>query len=57
MEFEKYHALGNDYLVFDPKGKEISFSEKKLLESVIVILASAQTYSLRSNRFRQANSN
>jgi diaminopimelate epimerase len=31
MEFEKYHALGNDYLVFDPKGKEISFSEKKII--------------------------
>jgi diaminopimelate epimerase len=31
MEFEKYHALGNDYLVFDPKGKEISFSEKEII--------------------------
>ena len=31
MEFEKYHALGNDYLVFDPNGKEISFSEKEII--------------------------
>ena len=31
MEFEKYHALGNDYLVFDPQGKDISFSEKKII--------------------------
>ena len=31
MEFEKYHALGNDYLVLDPKGKEISFSEKEII--------------------------
>ena len=31
MEFEKYHALGNDYLVFDPKGKEISFTEKEII--------------------------
>ena len=31
MEFEKYHALGNDYLVFDPKGKDITFSEKEII--------------------------
>jgi diaminopimelate epimerase len=31
MEFEKYHALGNDYLVFDPKGKSINFSEKEII--------------------------
>ena len=31
MEFEKYHALGNDYLVFDPHGKDISFSEKEII--------------------------
>ena len=31
MEFEKYHALGNDYLVFDPQGKDISFSEKEII--------------------------
>ena len=31
MEFEKYHALGNDYLVFDPKGKDICFSEKEII--------------------------
>ena len=31
MKFEKYHALGNDYLVFDPKGKDITFSEKEII--------------------------
>ena len=31
MEFKKYHALGNDYLVFDPQGKDISFSEKEII--------------------------
>ena len=27
MKFEKYHALGNDYLVYDPKDGNESFSE------------------------------
>jgi len=31
MKFEKYHALGNDYLVYDPNGEHITFSEKKII--------------------------
>lgn len=27
MKFEKYHALGNDYLVFDPDGTDHQFTE------------------------------
>ena len=27
MKFEKYHALGNDYLVFDPDGTDHQFAE------------------------------
>jgi diaminopimelate epimerase len=31
MKFEKYHALGNDYLVYDPNGGHITFSEKEII--------------------------
>ena len=31
MNFEKYHALGNDYLVYDPNDKDISFSESEII--------------------------
>jgi diaminopimelate epimerase len=31
MKFEKYHALGNDYLIYDPNGENISFSEKEII--------------------------
>ncbi len=31
MKFEKYHALGNDYLIFDPKEEEVSFTEKEII--------------------------
>ncbi len=31
MKFEKYHALGNDYLVFDPNAKQNSFSEDQIV--------------------------
>ncbi len=31
MEFEKYHALGNDYLVLDPKETKISLTEKQII--------------------------
>ena len=31
MKFEKYHALGNDYLIYDPDGENISFSEKEII--------------------------
>ena len=29
MKFEKYHALGNDYLVFDPDGTDHQFAEEE----------------------------
>ena len=28
MKFEKYHALGNDYLVYDPPSGDHEFSSK-----------------------------
>ncbi len=31
MKFEKYHALGNDYLVYDPKDGNESFSERDIV--------------------------
>ena len=31
MKFEKYHALGNDYLVYDPDGENITFSESEII--------------------------
>lgn len=31
MKFEKYHALGNDYLVYDPKGEDKVFSEEEIV--------------------------
>ena len=31
MKFEKYHALGNDYLVYDPNGEDFSFSESEII--------------------------
>ena len=31
MKFEKYHALGNDYLVFDPDGEETLFSKLEIV--------------------------
>lgn len=31
MKFEKYHALGNDYLVYDPNEEHITFSEKEII--------------------------
>ena len=31
MKFEKYHALGNDYLVYDPQGEDKVFSEKEII--------------------------
>ncbi|MDA8775699.1 diaminopimelate epimerase [Opitutales bacterium] len=31
MKFEKYHALGNDYLVYDPNGEDFSFSELEII--------------------------
>ena len=31
MKFEKYHALGNDYLVFDPKEERKKFSESEVI--------------------------
>ena len=31
MKFEKYHALGNDYLVYDPQGKDHNFTEKEIV--------------------------
>ena len=31
MRFEKYHALGNDYLVFDPKEGRESFFENEIV--------------------------
>ncbi|OUU45631.1 MAG: diaminopimelate epimerase [Verrucomicrobia bacterium TMED56] len=31
MKFEKYHALGNDYLVFDPQGEEKTFTNDEII--------------------------
>lgn len=31
MKFEKYHALGNDYLVYDPENGKEDFSEKEIV--------------------------
>ncbi len=31
MNFEKYHALGNDYLVFDPRKLAHSFTEQEII--------------------------
>ena len=31
MKFEKYHALGNDYLVYDPKDGNESFSDRDIV--------------------------
>ena len=31
MKFEKYHALGNDYLVYDPKDGNESFSDRAIV--------------------------
>ena len=31
MKFEKYHALGNDYLVFDPDGTDHQFAEDEII--------------------------
>jgi len=31
MRFQKYHALGNDYLVFDPEGKKQAFTEEETI--------------------------
>ena len=31
MKFQKYHALGNDYLVFDPEGKKQAFSKEETI--------------------------
>ena len=31
MKFEKYHALGNDYLVYDPNGEDFSFSKSEII--------------------------
>ena len=31
MKFEKYHALGNDYLVYDPANGKEDFSEKEIV--------------------------
>ena len=31
MKFEKYHALGNDYLVFDPCGEETLFNKLEIV--------------------------
>lgn len=31
MKFEKYHALGNDYLVYDPNGEDFNFSESEII--------------------------
>ena len=31
MKFQKYHALGNDYLVFDPEGMKQAFSKEETI--------------------------
>ena len=31
MKFEKYHALGNDYLIYNPRDEDISFSENDII--------------------------
>ena len=31
MKFQKYHALGNDYLVFDPQNQDHPFSEDEII--------------------------
>ena len=31
MKFEKYHALGNDYLVYDPRGEDHQFTESEIV--------------------------
>ena len=31
MKFEKYHALGNDYLVFDPETEARSFNREEII--------------------------
>ena len=31
MKFEKYHALGNDYLVYDPLGSDHSFPANEII--------------------------
>ena len=31
MKFEKYHALGNDYLVYDPNGENLTFSKTEII--------------------------
>ena len=30
-DFEKYHALGNDYLVYDPKGENREFTTEETI--------------------------
>lgn len=31
MKFQKYHALGNDYLIYDPERDEDSFTEEQII--------------------------
>ena len=31
MKFEKYHALGNDYLVYDPPSGDHEFSSEEII--------------------------
>ena len=31
MNFEKYHALGNDYLVFNPRKKQHTFTPEQTI--------------------------
>ena len=31
MKFEKYHALGNDYLVYDPENGDHTFTENEII--------------------------
>ncbi len=31
MKFEKYHALGNDYLVFEPEASDFQFAEEEII--------------------------
>ncbi len=44
MQFHKYHALGNDYLVMNPAeiGKELTEDEVDALRSQFVMLKSIQ---------------
>ena len=41
--FEKYHCMGNDYLVYDPNKNEMELGPEQVKASATGTLESAQT--------------